>query len=239
LRKRMPSRSPPQGWKMSNPQLPAVAPELASLLPSSIGNDALMRDMARAMQPALNAAQQVVEVPALYARIDTMPEAELRLLAWENRMLGAEWTLAQTLEDKRSLVKNAYQLNRMRGTRWAVERVFDLLRLHAVILEWWEELPRAAPFTFRIAVLDVGGRGILASELALVDELIEAYKPLTRHNTGINLQSTTTGTYYVGGCVSFTTRLQVEPARVGDVDVGRSVPAGGVVAVVARLEVGR
>lgn len=223
----------------SGAQLPAAAPQVAKLLPDSIAQDALMRDMARAVQPALDLRQQDVELPALYARIDTMPEEQLRLLAYENRMLGAEWTLAQTLQDKRNLIKGSYQLNRLRGTRWAVERVFDLLRLRAVMLEWWEEVPAAAPFTFRIAVLDVGGRGVLASELALIDELIEAYKPLTRHNTGINMQSTSSGAVFVGGCVSFTVRLQTAPAPIHDVDVERKAEVRGIVAMVARLEVGR
>lgn len=218
--------------------VPPVAPQLLKLLPSSIVNDKIMRDAAAAVQPLLDDLQQQVEVPALYARVDTMTEDELRFLAWENRMLGAEWTLAQTLEDKRNLVKNAYKLNRLRGTRWAVERIFEINRLRAEIKEWWEEAPAAPPGTFRIAVLDVGGRGILASELALVDELIEAYKPLTRHNTGINLQSTLNGNFYAAGCVSFVVHMQTMPARIGDVEVQKQATAGGVVAVTARLTAG-
>lgn len=221
---------------MTSPQVPATAPELARLLPSSIINDALMRDMALALQPVLDGLQQDVEVPALYARIDTMEEDELRLLAFENRMLGAEWMLAQTLQDKRDLIKNAFQLNRLRGTRWAVERVFDLLRLRAEIKEWFEDAPPAPPFTFRIAVLDVGGRGILQSELALINELIEAYKPLTRHNAGINLEATVSGAIYAAGAVSFVASCEVQEARIGgDVEVVQAIRAAGAVSFTAGM----
>src|SRR5690606_27870328 len=151
----------------------------------------------------------------LYSRIDELPEPILRLLAWENRVDGVEWALALTLEDKRNLVKNSFELNTRRGTRWAIERVFELLRMRAEIVEWWEE--GAAPFTFRIAILDVGGRGIQESELGLIDQLVETYKPLTRHIAGINLELGT----------SVNCRAAAVPTLVAELDVRAIIPVEG------------
>lgn len=209
--------------------------ELIELLPSSIANDEDARAMALALQPEIDDVDALIPLLEIYKRIDELPEQILFLLAWENKMHGPEWVLAQTIEDKRNLVKNSFELNKRRGTRWAVERIFEILRLKADIVEWYEE--GGAPATFRIAILDVSGRGILESEFVLLDELIYSYKPLTRHNIGINLLTTATGKFYVHGAISFVTELTVQPARIGDIDETYPIRSASGVSLIGLLEV--
>lgn len=158
---------------------------LRDLLPSSIRNDADMAAMADSANPLLREIGELIPFIELYNNIDLLPEPILRMLAWENNVFGIEWRLAQTIEEKRALVKDSFILNKRRGTRWAIERVFELLSLEANIVEWWED--GGDPFTFRIRVLEVGGRGISYDEIALLNELVDMYKPLTRHTEGINI----------------------------------------------------
>lgn len=180
---------------------------LIELIPSSISDDQTVRDMADAVQPELDDVTTSIPFIELYRRIDELPEDVLRMLAWENRVYGAEWALARTIEDKRALVKGSFELNNRRGTRWAVERIFELLRLRAEIAEWFEE--GGDPATFRIVILDVSGRGIEEHELALLDELIELYKPLTRHNLGINLGVEISAEVYGHGAVSIVAAYEI------------------------------
>lgn len=162
-----------------------VDTSLLDLLPDSIKTDTDMAAMAEATNPHLREISELIPFLELYKNIDTLPEPILRLLAWENNMMGVEWRLAKTIEEKRALVKDSFLLNKRRGTRWAVERIFDLLGLQANIVEWFED--GSDPFTFQIRVLDVGGRGIEYDEIGLLNELVRMYKPLTRHNESVNI----------------------------------------------------
>lgn len=158
---------------------------LRDLLPASIRDDKDMAAIADSANPLLREIGELIPFLELYKNIDMLPEPILRMLAWQNNVFGIEWRLAQTLEEKRALVKDSFILNKRRGTRWAIERVFELLSLEANIVEWWED--GGDPFTFRIRVLEVGGRGISYDEIALLNELVDMYKPLTRHTEGINI----------------------------------------------------
>lgn len=158
---------------------------LADLLPSSIKTDADIAAMAESANPLLREISTLVPFLELYKNIDILPEPILRLLAWENNVMGIEWELTRSIDERRTLIKDSFKLNVRRGTRWAVERVFDILGLQANIIEWWED--GSDPFTFKINVLDVGGRGISYDEIELLDKLVSMYKPLTRHSNQIDI----------------------------------------------------
>lgn len=158
---------------------------LQSILPSSVAGDALMQGVAAAVQPALDGVQVNIIKAELLSRIDELPENVLRMLAWENRVDGVEWTLATTVEDKRELVKGSFELNQRRGTRWGVERIFTLLRFVPDITEWYED--GGVPGTWRVSFLDVGQRGVSGLELASVFTLVEQYRPVSRHLVGLNI----------------------------------------------------
>lgn len=207
--------------------------KLLDLLPASITPDGQVQAASAAVQPQLDDINEKIPFIELYKNIDQLPEPILRMLAWENGVYGAEWRLAQTIDDKRNLVKGSFMLNKRRGTRWAVERVFELLRLKAVIAEWWEE--DGPPATFRIKILDVTGRGILESELSLLDELVYTYKPLTRHNLGINLQVEGEKTAYAHGAISFISEVTIHPARIGDIDETYNLYGKSSASIILRL----
>lgn len=228
---------------MSNKTLPETP--LVFFVPTSISGDEQIRDMCEAIQAQLDQVTAAIPAIEIYRRIDELPEDALRLLAWENRVYGAEWSLAKTIEDKRALVKGSFELNNRRGTRWAVERIFELLRLRAEIAEWWEDSApltvggqeltingqvvtqnTAPPGTFRIVVLDVSGRGIEDHEIALLDELIELYKPLTRHNQIINLGVESAGSPYVHSALSMV-MLKETYSKLGLTINNQPVTVGG------------
>ena len=159
---------------------------LIDLMPPSIRYDQQVIDACNSLDLELDEVKQLIAYAAIYARIDELPESVIEALAWENKMLGAEWAIAKTLDKRRELVKNSFLLNKKRGTRWAVERIFTILGMRAEIVEWFEE--GAEPFTFRISVLDVTETGFTPEVEQWVTSLIYAYKPLSRHIKGTTLQ---------------------------------------------------
>ena len=159
---------------------------LIDLMPPSIRYDKQVINACQSLDVEMNEVKLLIAYASIYARIDELPESVIEALAWENKMLGAEWAIAGTLEKRRELVKNSFLLNKKRGTLWAVERIFNILGMTAEITEWWEE--DAEPFTFRISLLDVSETGFTPEMEQWVTSLIYAYKPLSRHIKGATLQ---------------------------------------------------
>ena len=159
---------------------------LIDLMPPSLRYDQKIIDVCETLDLEMAEVKQLIAYSAIYARIDELPETVIEALAWENKMLGAEWAIAKTLAKRIELVKNSFILNKKRGTRWAVERIFSILGMRAEIVEWWEE--GGEPFTFRISVLDVTETGFTPEVEQWVTSLIYAYKPLSRHIKGTTLQ---------------------------------------------------
>ena len=159
--------------------------QLIDLMPESIRHDEQIIAACASIQPEINDLATLVEFADLYGNIDNLPEGILRALAWENQMFEAEWAMAGNIEKRRELVKNSWLLNRLRGTKWSIIRIFDVLGMRAEIVEWFEE--GAEPGTFRISVLDVTGVGLTKEMEGWISSLIYAYKPLSRHITATNM----------------------------------------------------
>src|SRR5699024_4404191 len=101
-------------------------------------------DICTALQSELDLLKEASLEIELLSRIDELPEPVLRMLAWENRISSIEWTLAQNIEEKRQLVHDSFDINRRRGTRGSIERIFELLGMSFELEEWFEyEMGRA------------------------------------------------------------------------------------------------
>ncbi|MBB4268232.1 phage tail protein I [Roseospira visakhapatnamensis] len=71
--------------------------------------------------------------------IDGVDASALPHLGWQFHVMGPEgWELALTDRQRRDLVKQALELHRYKGTRWAVRQALDALGVRADIVEWFE-----------------------------------------------------------------------------------------------------
>lgn len=184
---------------------------LTELVPDSILSDPKVVAAARAIQGELDL---LLETPAeieFFGDLDDLPMPVMQMLAWEMGLSAIEWQLALTDDDKRQLVRDAYEINRLRGTRRSLERVFEILNMTATIEEWWEY--GGDPYTFRISVLEIGGRGILPEEYALIDQLIYAYKPLRSWMDSILFMVTSRGELCVTTKLLSADTITVYPKR--------------------------
>ena len=85
--------------------------------------------------------------------VDNQPEEVLDWLAWQFHVEG--YDLAKTVEEKRNLVKNAIELHRYKGTKYAVQKALSILGLTTEIVEWFETGGNLPPHTFGIRTASV------------------------------------------------------------------------------------
>lgn len=150
--------------------------KLIDIVPENLRDDEEIQRVSEVAQTQLDEINEAIPTLQLYANIDLLPEPILRMLAVENRVYKYEWQLAQTIEEKRELIKNSFTLNQRRGTGWAVERVFNLIGINANLQEWFDY--GGAPYTFKIDITDTTGRTIDSKTQETIFRLVDHYKPL-------------------------------------------------------------
>jgi len=112
--------------------------------------------------------------PILIYLVDNVEPTALPHLAEQFHILGNEgWLFAGTEQEKRALIKNAVQIHKYKGTKFALEKVLESLNLNGKIFEWFDYAGQ--PYHFRV-ILDLFNRGFdEITEKQLLD-LIEETK---------------------------------------------------------------
>ncbi len=159
--------------------------KLIDLLPDNLAQDGQVQSMAGGIQPELDKTALGITELELYCRIDELPEPMLKMLAVEHRVFKTEWELATTIEDRRELIKNSFELNLKRGTRWSVERILGILNINANLSEWFEY--GGEPYHFSANIYDINGEALTSEQLEQASRLINEYKPLRARFEGIDV----------------------------------------------------
>lgn len=111
-----------RGWRLANQQLP---PPLAG--------DQRFALLCELLDERL--AELDLNVMLVYL-IDLVKPSLLTVLADQFSLLDeAAWLLAESMDAKRSLIKNAAELHRFKGTPWAIREVIRLLGFGEVTLQ--------------------------------------------------------------------------------------------------------
>ena len=127
--------------------------------------------------------------------IDNLDGERLELVANAFHIEGYE--LADTLEDKRSLVKKAIELHRFKGTPYAVKEALKVLNIDALLTEWFEN--GGDPYTFNIKLSFEKDVKVLKTLLNLIDD----YKNVRSHYTvDIDFIRNLQLTHRVNACIS-------------------------------------
>jgi phage tail P2-like protein len=162
---------------------------LADLLPPNLLSDAKVRAAVQAIDKEQQTITKEASRLSLMSNLDTLDEQWIDELIWQFHVEGAE--LASTLDEKRNLIRNFIDIHRTKGTRYALERVIDLLGMRAIISEWFEH--GGDPYTFRIEVLEVTNKGLSDEKIRLLDRLIMEYKNTRSRLTEIRVFLTSRG----------------------------------------------
>lgn len=125
---------------------------------------------------------------------DTIPAHLLPWLAWAFSV--DDWNNNWTEAEKREVIKNSLYVHKHKGTLAAIKRAVEPLGYIIRIVEWWEDTPKAEPYTFRLEVglLD---KGVDESIYDQFETLIESNKNLRSHMKALTVKSEVTGIAYL------------------------------------------
>ncbi len=125
------------------------------ILPASIRSDPTMLAAARTLDVFLADGDAEIGNVLIWSRIDGLEEPLLSTLAFQLHLEGYEgWQMAETVQQKRALIKDSIKLHFYKGTRYTLERIFEILDLTGIIVEWWQapEDPTFRPYEFDIDI---------------------------------------------------------------------------------------
>ncbi|WP_310795491.1 phage tail protein I [Citrobacter portucalensis] len=121
-------------------------------------------------------------------------------LAWEHAVDFWDdcWTEAQ----KRQVIKDAAYVHQHRGTAGAVRRSLGSVNLPTTVVEWWEDTPRAEPYTFRIEVQS--SEGVSDALYHQIRQLTERAKNLRSYLSKIDVMANVgmDGAFYISGATT-------------------------------------
>lgn len=126
---------------------------------------------------------------------DICPAEVIPALAWE--MGVTYWEEGWTEEQKRSALKNAAAVNKVRGTPGAVKRALAAVGRDIQLVSWHQDEPKADPYTFRL---------IITGENVTPEEINKTYRQAIDAKNGRSWLSVIhidgpvlSGTVYCGG----------------------------------------
>lgn len=142
---------------------------MASLFPKALQDKSNL-----ALEKVINEVFTFSLKPLMFLFIDHCDERLLTILAKSFHVMGDEgWDFAETLKQKRDLVKNAILIHRYKGTKAALKRVLNVLNVTGEINEWFEYKGR--PMYFKV-LLEVFDKPLtIETELRLI-KLINEFK---------------------------------------------------------------
>ncbi|KAA8734913.1 phage tail protein I [Acinetobacter qingfengensis] len=102
----------------------------------------------------------------------------LPFLAWEHSV--DEWDRNWSEEQKRNVIVNAYELHCYKGTIKALEQAITSLDLNITVREWFNQSPKADPYTFEV-FLKIEQEGMTEQQYKKLIKIINAAKNVRSH----------------------------------------------------------
>lgn len=102
---------------------------------------------------------------------EDLPEELIDYLAFEKHV---DFYENLTFQEKCNVVRNSLEMHRKNGTKYALNRIFNLLNLRGKITEWFEY--QGNPFHFKVEILEVSNKGLNQETIQLLERLVKIYK---------------------------------------------------------------
>lgn len=167
------------------------------LLPASLKENKDIIKFSSIIDNYLSNIDNIIDKLTIYARLDdgSLEEHYVDALAKTFHLLANEsYRFAGTVEQKRELVRNALILHRTKGTKYAVERVCNILDMkEAKLTEWFED--GGEPYTFKINANAFDG--LNEETIRLLYSMVDEFKNVRSHVAVFEFNSTTYGTIFM------------------------------------------
>ncbi len=159
---------------------------LLDFVPEVIASDLEVIAISLAIDPELQSVGAAIIEANILPRISEQPEWVLDELAWAFRLNQLQIWDTATIEGKRALLVNIFEVLKKSGTRFAVRRVFDLMSVVGEVVEWFEEA--AAPYTYRLRLF-VDEIGITLEQQLQISELTHRFESARSQLTEFAVES--------------------------------------------------
>ena len=166
------------------------------LLPASLKENKDIIKFSSIIDNYLANIDNIIDKLTIYARLDdgTLEEEYVDALAKTFHLLANEsYRFAGTTEQKRELVRNALILHKTKGTKYAVERVCNILDMkEAKLTEWFED--DGEPYTFKINANAFDG--LNEETIRLLYAMIDEFKNIRSHVAVFEFENNSYGYIY-------------------------------------------
>ena len=166
---------------------------LLAALPDVLRGDGPLLALGSAVSDVLAARAGEIDRAKVYAGIDGLPEGLLDILAYDFKVDW--WDPEYSVEVKRQVLKDSWDVHRALGTKSAVERAISAVYRDTKVREWFEY--GGPPFHFKLEIDATYEHADPAKHRRVLDRL-EYYK---------NLRSSPYAVEYVarpkGGCEAY------------------------------------
>jgi phage tail P2-like protein len=187
---------------------------IKKLTPSSIAE---LQYLVDTFDTSFEEIQNQIINALILPRIDEITDENLLdLLAWQLHIEGYE--LATTIEQKQSMIKNAFLLHKYKGTPYAIKQVFQSLGITAELQEWFQY--GGNPYMFRIW-LDT----VISDEETYIElvKLINEYKNIRSWLDTIGVHREYTDNVYIGSALDdgkyYTVQTHLPSVSLKNIDL--------------------
>lgn len=179
--------------------------QIKELLPESLKADPEAIKICDAAQPVFDRIKEAINKLLLIPNIHDQPPEILEHLAWERNLEAEEgWELSDSEEQKIELILNAYEIQRYKGTRFAIIKSLELLGISAEFQKWTEY--GGDPYHFKIVINR--SNAFSAEQLRLVERYISKTQSERDVGTIEIMFKIDSPVYFAAGCLSdFTTEV--------------------------------
>ncbi len=142
----------------------------SSLIPSSESKPLRVLDSSVSSAQFDNLNKELEVIKSL-ANPLAIPKKYLAYLAYAFKV--DFWSEDISEKSKRALIQNSFLLHSKKGTKWAIEKVFEALDMQANIKEWFEY--NGKPFHFKIDLF-LKDKAIHKNSVDVLEKYINIYK---------------------------------------------------------------
>lgn len=194
------------------------------LLPENLADDPNIKAAARVIDSEFDKLCDLAPALSIWENLKNTTEPLLGNLAWQMHVDSIEgYGLAETNEEKQRLIASSIEAHRYKGTRWALERIAEILGMRMELVAWYETEPKGRPYTFRIQFLEVI-RPIGPELYEQLDQLVLALKNKRSYLEGVNIFLTTKGAFYLGAVMLTGSSVTVYPWQNKGITLQNAAP---------------
>lgn len=201
------------------------------LLPASLKENKDIIKFSSIIDNYLSNIDNIIDKLTIYARLDdgTLEEEYVDALAKTFHLLANEsYRFAVTTEQKRELVRNALILHKTKGTKYAVERVCNILDLkEARLTEWFEG--DSEPYTFKINANAFDG--LNEETIRLLYAMIDEFKNIRSRVAVFEFENVSRGSLYLPAATIYNVDIESRQQCYNENEIQGSMYVGATVYV--------